>query len=167
MTRKPRHLSAAALRTAGALLASCVLCAGADALATKPTAPIRLTARVVATDPLAGTAHVEVVARALVKAHTVAVQCRLPKGAAVVPGTGGWQRTQRPGQGQRVLRLCVALPPHGGPLIVSAELKGPTLRIGRIVKLDLPPARGQARKAAGKTPRLLKTNRGERLRLHK
>ena len=127
--------------------------------------PFVLAARVVSTDPVSATALVRIAVQPLIKADAVAVQCELPRGAAIVPGAGGWTRDR---QGRHVLDIRVALPPSGGKLIIKAELRGDRIRTGVTAGLALPrPGRTKAPAPPKTAPRIITTSKGERLRLHK
>lgn len=150
------------------LAAACAALLTAGLAAAKPTAPILLTAAVTESDPAAGTARVEIRARSLVPAAAVHVQCDLPKGAAIVPGSGEWGTNE---QGEKVLTMRITLPPAAGKAVVRADLRGEGINIGRIVGLDLPPVRAPGQAAAAPAaedrPRIITTSKGEKLRVHK
>jgi len=134
-------------------------------LGVKPGAPVALTAKLVAVDSISGTAWIEVVAQPSIKAATVHLACDLPDGSAIVPGSGEWATGRL---GRKTMTLRVTLPPRGGKLIVRAELKGKNIHTGAVTGLALPPAKPDGVKTAPKKPpRVIKTSRGERLRLHK
>ena len=154
-----RRRAARLLLACGVGLSLLLAVRAADA---KPRAPVLLRARITGTDPVAGTADIEIQARARIKARTVAVRCQLPQGATVVPGTGQWTQTAR----GRVHTMRVILPPQRGTLVVKAELRGDGVRTGAIVGLALP-RRAGAPAAPKKTPRIIRTSKGEKLRLHK
>jgi hypothetical protein len=145
-----------------ALAAGFVIAMAATSLATKPTAPVVVRARLVETDFVAGTAQVRIEARALIKADAVSIRCQLPDGSAMVPGTGEWSRGKK---GEKILTVRVTLPPKGGKLIVRADLSGKGIKTGVIGSLMLPSRSGKARPKP--TGTVIKTNKGERLRIHK
>jgi len=152
-------------RKTALLLFGCVVSSIAAGAQAKPTAPVVLAARVVSTDPVSATALVRIAVQPLIKADAVAVQCELPRGAAIVPGAGGWTRDR---QGRHVLDIRVALPPSGGKLIIKAELRGDRIRTGVTAGLALPrPGRTKAPAPPKTAPRIITTSKGERLRLHK
>ena len=141
--------------------AGLILLAAQPAYATKPTAPVVLTATVTAVDAVSGTATVEIAARSLIRAAGLTVKCELPAGAATVPGAGEWTTGRKGGP---VLKLRVTLPPAGGRMIIRADVRGKGIQTGRITSVVLPPAKAAAKAAQ---PRVVKTSKGERLRLHK
>ncbi|MFO7897756.1 MAG: hypothetical protein R6V58_01710 [Planctomycetota bacterium] len=147
---------------AWALAAFGLLLAAAPAFA-KPRPPIVLRARAVATDRAAGTADVEITTRSIIQGAAVAVSFELPDGVAVVPGAGGWRDAPN-GRG-RVLRIRVNLAPGPAKLVIKARLLGEGLDIGTVTAVSLPGTKIE--RAAREKPRILKTTRGERLRLHK
>jgi len=155
-------------RRALLLLFGCAVLSAAVSAQAKPTAPVVLVARVVSTDAVSGTARVEIAAQSLIKADAVVVKCELPRGAAIVPGSGGWT-TDR--QGRQVLSMRLALPPDGGKLIIKAELRGNQIKTGVTAGLALPrpgaPGHAKTPTLPKTPPRIIKTSRGERLRLHK
>lgn len=160
-----RQCSRAILR----LAAACAALLTASTAAAKPTAPILLTAAVTESDPAAGVARVEVRARSLVPSATVHVQCDLPKGAAIIPGSGEWVTNE---QGEKVLTMRVTLPRDGARAVIRVTLRGDGINIGHIVPLDLPPARvpNQAAAAPPAEERpsvIITTSKGEKLRVHK
>ncbi len=164
-SRAPMHTCSRALLR---LSVACAILLAAGVAAAKPTAPILLTARVTESDPATGAARVEVRARSLVPGTTVHVQCDLPKGAVVVPGSGEWATDA---QGERVLTMRITLPPDAGRAVIRADLRGEGVRIDRIIGLDLPAARQAGEAAAAPaneaTPRIITTGKGEKLRVHK
>ncbi len=155
-------------RTLLRLAAACVAALAHGVAAAKPTAPILLTAAVAESDPVAGVARIEVRARSLVPGATVHVQCDLPKGAAIVPGSGEWTTRE---QGEKVLAIRITLPPGAGKAVVRADLRGEGIHIGRIIGLDLPSVRAQGQAAAApageEKSRIITTSKGETLRVHK
>ena len=165
---KPRADGRIRARRALLLLFGCAVLSAAASAQAKPTAPVVLVARVVSTDAISGTARVEISAQSLIKADAVMVKCELPRGAAIVPGSGGW-RTDR--QGRQVLNMRLALPPDGGKLIIKAELRGNRIKTGVTAGLELPrpvaPGHAKTPTPPKTQPRIIKTSRGERLRLHK
>jgi hypothetical protein len=149
-------------RRAALALLACTLLAGPQARA-KPLPPVTLKPRITRTDRVAGTAEVVVSVHAAVEAAVTELAWDLPAGAVVVPGTGEWQKDQA---GRRRYRVRVVLPPAGGKLVVRATVRGPKLRTAVVAGVTLPA--GDPAKARPKTkPKIIKTSRGERLRLHK
>jgi len=150
--------------TAGWLAVLCVagwVGSAGDASA-KPTAPIRLTATVTDTDPVSRTAGVRITAHSPLKAGTLSVGCELPPGAAVVPGSSEWGRDPA---GRPALTMRVTLPPGGGKLVVKAEVRGARVRLGVVARVALPAA--GAPKPPAEHRRVVRTSKGERLRLHR
>lgn len=162
----PRKRGAWAARKIPPLLVGCLALFAAEGVHGKPGPPVVLIARVVGTDAVSGTALVEIRARSLIKAATLSVRCELPKGATIVPGTGEWRKDR---QGGEVLRMRLTLPPAGGKLVIKAEVRGDRIRTGATAGLVLPRPALSAKVPAPQEgqPRIITTNKGERLRLHK
>ena len=145
-----------------ALAVGVVIALAAASRAAKPTAPVVVRAKLVEADFVAGTARVRIEARALIKAAAVSIRCDLPAGSAMVPGTGEWGRGKK---GEKTLTMRVTLPRRGGKLIVRADLSGKGVKTGVISSLALPSRSGAARPRAAGT--VVKTSKGERLRIHR
>jgi hypothetical protein len=155
MSRRSRHSLRASLAVA------LVLALASIGQATKPTPPVVLSARLVKADPTAGTASIVIEAKSILAASSLRIRCELPPGSAMVPGTGEWGGDEN----RKTLSVTVTLPPQSGKIIVRADLIGERLRTGAVAGLALPSKAGEEPpQPAGK---VIKTNTGERLRIHK
>lgn len=154
----------AALASAIALASASLITHGTHgaAYASKPAPPVAVTARLLATDPAAGTAQVQVTIRTAVKVHSISVRCEPPKDAAQVQSSSTWSKDP---QGRTVLAFIVTLPPYGGKLVIRADVKGDGIAAGTVAAVDLPPR--AAAKSKTEPPTTIKTTTGEELRLHK
>ena len=157
----PGRLHLADLASAIAL-ASASLIAHGTAYASKPAPPVAVTARLLGTDPAAGTAQIQVTVQTAVKVNSISVRCEPPKDAAQVQSSSTWSKDP---QGRTVLAFIVTLPPDGGKLIVRTDVKGDGIAAGTVAAVDLPPR--AAAKSKTEPPTTVKTTTGEELRLHK
>jgi hypothetical protein len=143
------------------LAVALVLALASIGQATKPRPPVVLRARLVKADLAAGTASIVIEAKSIIVASSLSIRCELPPGSTMVPGTGEWGGDQN----RKTLSVTVTLPPQSGKIIIRADLIGEHLRTGAVAGLALPSKTGEEPpQPAGK---VIQTNTGERLRIHK